>query len=489
MCYDSSERRGDMKTEASAKSGSKSESTQHKPHFTDRMVAFASTGIACPLAWGFLMNAFGGVSPSVQLPWTLSYLLLAVAVLVFAAVSRKAPAFFSSGVSATVAGALGAFGSLLLTLTLTVIPSIPLQFAAMVLCACVLGWLYLQWGTFYAKLDLRHAVICLLLANIGGSTLKAITHFIPIEAQCVSAMLLPIVSVSMCWIALKGIENVTTEKPVIHFESHNLRGLWKVVVAIAAFSFVAAFLVSQTSGNQALTPPIDFLLGRLLEITISGIVLFVVVKLNKPFNFSQLWRIALLVLALDMLSQTAFPEITVLRCVESSAWDLIVLFAWLTLSDIAQHSKLPAPLVFGVGWACYTAPFAIGSMASFMYSGGDHDTVIVVALMFVLILVSSFCLEMRDQDTKWLFAELRGEPVSAPADYRSLEERCEEVGKQHKLTPRELEIMQLLCKGRTKAYIAETLYLTENTVKGHTKHIYSKLDVHSKQELLDLVER
>ena len=183
MCYHSSERRGDMKTEASAKSGSKSESTQHKPHFTDRMVAFASTGIACPLAWGFLMNAFGGVSPSAQLPWTLSYLLLAVAVLIFAAISRKAPAFFSSGVSATVAGALGAFGSLLLTLTLTVIPSIPLQFAAMVLCACVLGWLYLQWGTFYAKLDLRHAVIYLLLANIGGSTLKAITHFIPIEAH------------------------------------------------------------------------------------------------------------------------------------------------------------------------------------------------------------------------------------------------------------------------------------------------------------------
>ena len=123
------------------------------------------------------------------------------------------------------------------------------------------------------------------------------------------------------------------------------------------------------------------------------------------------------------------------------------------------------------------------------YSGGEHDAVIVVALMFVLLLVSSFCLEMRDQDTKRLFAELHGEPVSAPADYRSLEERCEEVGKQHKLTPRELEIMQLLCKGRTKAYIAETLYLTENTVKGHTKHIYSKLDVHSKQELLELVER
>ena len=122
-------------------------------------------------------------------------------------------------------------------------------------------------------------------------------------------------------------------------------------------------------------------------------------------------------------------------------------------------------------------------------AAADIDMASTTVLLFALALVGTFCLELRDQDTKWLFAELRGEPVSAPADYRSLEERCEEVGKQHKLTPRELEIMQLLCKGRTKAYIAETLYLTENTVKGHTKHIYSKLDVHSKQELLDLVER
>lgn len=59
MCYDFSERRGDMKTEASAKSGLNLESIKRIPRFTDRMATFASTGIACPLAWGFLMNAFG----------------------------------------------------------------------------------------------------------------------------------------------------------------------------------------------------------------------------------------------------------------------------------------------------------------------------------------------------------------------------------------------------------------------------------------------
>lgn len=96
-------------------------------------------------------------------------------------------------------------------------------------------------------------------------------------------------------------------------------------------------------------------------------------------------------------------------------------------------------------------------------------------------------MEVRDQDTKWIFAELSGERVSAPQDHCSIDERCDAIGVERNLTPRELEVMKMLCKGRTKSYIAETLYLTEDTVRSHAKHIYTKLDVHSKQELMDLV--
>lgn len=58
--------------------------------------AFASTGIACPLAWGFIINAIGATEPTGQIPWTVSYLVLAVAVIAFAAISRSIPAFFTS---------------------------------------------------------------------------------------------------------------------------------------------------------------------------------------------------------------------------------------------------------------------------------------------------------------------------------------------------------------------------------------------------------
>ena len=41
--------------------------------------------------------------------------------------------------------------------------------------------------------------------------------------------------------------------------------------------------------------------------------------------------------------------------------------------------------------------------------------------------------------------------------------------------------------GNTVAAIARRLYISENTVRGHTKSIYRKLGIHSKQELIDLL--
>ena len=41
---------------------------------------------------------------------------------------------------------------------------------------------------------------------------------------------------------------------------------------------------------------------------------------------------------------------------------------------------------------------------------------------------------------------------------------------------------------RSKAYIADAFFISENTVRGHVKRLYAKLDVHSKQELVDKVE-
>lgn len=53
-----------------------------------------------------------------------------------------------------------------------------------------------------------------------------------------------------------------------------------------------------------------------------------------------------------------------------------------------------------------------------------------------------------------------------------------------KLTPREAEIADLLCQGISPANISRTLYIAPSTTYKHINHIYEKLHVSSRQELL-----
>ena len=57
------------------------------------------------------------------------------------------------------------------------------------------------------------------------------------------------------------------------------------------------------------------------------------------------------------------------------------------------------------------------------------------------------------------------------------------------LTNRETEVMELVAEGNSMRKVGETLFISLGTVQSHSKKIYKKLDIHSKQELLDLVEK
>jgi DNA-binding NarL/FixJ family response regulator len=45
------------------------------------------------------------------------------------------------------------------------------------------------------------------------------------------------------------------------------------------------------------------------------------------------------------------------------------------------------------------------------------------------------------------------------------------------LTPRELEVLELMAQGRSNAGIAETLVVTESAVEKHVRRIFDKLDL------------
>ena len=48
------------------------------------------------------------------------------------------------------------------------------------------------------------------------------------------------------------------------------------------------------------------------------------------------------------------------------------------------------------------------------------------------------------------------------------------------LSPRELEVLELLVGDSTEREIAEQLFISEHTVRSHVKRLYRKLHVHSR---------
>ena len=75
--------------------------------------------------------------------------------------------------------------------------------------------------------------------------------------------------------------------------------------------------------------------------------------------------------------------------------------------------------------------------------------------------------------------------ASLPSSRASVIER---LADEYHLTRREREVFAHLSEGRSAPYIAELHQVSENTVRSHIKHIYTKLDVHSRQELLTFVQ-
>ena len=78
--------------------------------------------------------------------------------------------------------------------------------------------------------------------------------------------------------------------------------------------------------------------------------------------------------------------------------------------------------------------------------------------------------------------------VDGPTYQDRLSKQAALVRQHYRLSARETEVMELIARGNTVARIAEQLVVSENTIRTHSKRIYAKLDIHKKQELLDLVE-
>ena len=69
------------------------------------------------------------------------------------------------------------------------------------------------------------------------------------------------------------------------------------------------------------------------------------------------------------------------------------------------------------------------------------------------------------------------------------EQVYERIGQEGNLTRREIEVMRMLAQGFTRPHICQELGISDGTARAHAFHVYQKLGVHKKDDLLELVQK
>ncbi len=156
---------------------------------------------------------------------------------------------------------------------------------------------------------------------------------------------------------------------------------------------------------------------------------------------------------------------------------------------IARESAFDAAKVLCMGEAAKSGAYLVGAIACHVQLNvAAHDifqTPIATVVAFVLLVAATFW--VGDAIVAKKLWGMRVELSPKMANVHSIEEKCDRLAKRYKLSPKEREIVSLLEQGNSTEDVTNMLYISIYTTRTHIRNIYAKLDVHSRQELSDLL--
>lgn len=311
-------------------------------------------------------------------------------------------------------------------------------------------------------------------------------------------LLAPVSAWTLRW-AGSGAGGCKTPKaersPETWFGADVVRSLWTSGVAVAAFLLIWSMLNLQLKeaaghyGYGVLASPWLVAAAQLIDLAGAAALFWWVAGRRGGIDFNVLWRVAFVCLALTMVSVAYLGAAQVAQVFASAAYEMADAIVWLTLADVVRHSTLRSWGVAAFGLLVlvrvpdWVGRELVGALGVDPLTGEG----VAVGLVAMLVL-TAFFLPHRSPGAQLLFAELGGGTVGTAGEGEARLARLDEVSRAAGLTSRERQVAELLGRGRSKQYIAETLYLSENTVRTYTRRMYAKLDIHSRQELQDLLE-
>lgn len=296
----------------------------------------------------------------------------------------------------------------------------------------------------------------------------------------------------------------------------------KLCVSVFLFALVMAAIrgISVLGSSPGATADHSHWTMVLLVFASIAFAFFAVAIETSHMSFGKLFS-AIMVAAAAVISLMPFMGIPDVSWGQSTILVLHVFdFAlWCVLSFVVRQRGASAVRVFGAGYGALQLGCGVGwALSAWLFfdwvsAGGG---IALYSLLMVVVLVCTFVM-FSEKEFDRLFEPsspgglslddlMRAPQVgsgSAASDEAGEGESgrdhspprrgqfcslVESIADEHGLSPRERDVFRELAMGYSANAVAENLQLSPHTVRGHAANVYAKLGVHSRSELMRMVD-
>lgn len=443
----------------------------------------------------------------------------AVTLLLFAALSKRTAAIAQRPWFVMGGGVAAAVGCVLIILAgPAFIPSRVVFTVGSALTGVGTAALSLNAGLLLCSVRPRRALTLILYCELVAALMQFMVLGLPQPYSAALFVALPLVSAA-CFA-------VGASKPAVPVASESER--LKPVPTFYRFLLVVGILgVAANFGKglyQVLVSPLQLSEDGSITAFVTAVCLIVLVIVvavkERALNFGHLFYPMALVIIFSLLVTYFFPGSASVGVVLSGvAFQLFDVVMWYIFSYIVYQSKASAVLVVALGRAVIafgvTAGNAVGSACATMDANALPLSTVVFVILFAAAVavfflfpekqVDRLLLPIPDEDAPSVQRAAAGEGAAGVGEgvatsaadgatepeeatrHGHWKQRCLELGDEAQLTEREKEVLVMLARGYGSQSISDALTVSLYTTRAHTRNIYAKLDVHSRQELADRV--
>lgn len=269
----------------------------------------------------------------------------------------------------------------------------------------------------------------------------------------------------------------------------------KIVASSIVFGCVISLLRSVPANQEQMMYSFEYNLILPLAAFCAGGVTLLVLFFSKRLDLAFTYRPVLIFMCLGCsLLPFFYNSGAIAFLLTMTGYLCFEIMNWVILSNTSFKFEIPPFRIFGFGRASVSGGVLIGAvLGSFLSATVDYsfEFVVALALLMVLVMVAAYTFTLTERDVAKLTKQRPDRPVRFEhSAERTLlvDEKVDILAKRYHLAGRGVEVLRLLAKGRTGTRIEQELYMSRGTVNTHMRLLYHKLGIHSRQELLDMLD-